>query len=195
MKLVSIDIETTGLDPETCQVLEFAAVCFDPDPLIAVDGHVNEKGRRWTQFEGLIKHDVIVGDAYALQMNQEILAEISGAKETYRTIYPDAESLVIDFGVWLVEQGFGPERENRAFAVGKNYASFDLQFLKRIPGWSKLPFNHRTLDVGSLCFNPADGRIRNLKDCLEVLGIRKEISHRAIDDARDVATVVTRFFA
>lgn len=194
MRLVSIDVETTGLDPEHCQIIEFAAVCFDPQPLLAVDGHVNEKGRRWTQFEGLIHHDRIVGEPFALQLNREILSELAGTKATHRTIYPNAEALVVDFGVWLIEQGFGPEREKRAFATGKNYGTFDLQFLKRVPGWSKLPFNPRVLDVGSLCFNPADGYLPNLQQCLESVGIRKEITHRAIDDARDVATVVSRFF-
>lgn len=194
MKLVSIDIEATGLNPETDQIIEFAAVVFDPQPLLAKDGHVNEKGRRWSQFECLVKHDRYSGDAFAIGMNADIINELAGRKETYRQILTP-EELVIEFGVFLAKQGFGPERENRAFACGKNYGSFDLQFLKRLPGWGKLPFNHRVLDVGSLCFNPADETIPDLKQCLESVGIRKEISHRAIDDARDVASVVSRFFA
>lgn len=193
MKLVSIDIETTGLNPETDQILEFAAVCFDPQPEIAKDGKVNESGRRWHQFECLVKHDRYSGDAYALGLNADILNELAGRKKTYRITMTTSE-LVHEFRKWLDQQGFN--KDNKGTILGKNYASFDGQFLRRIPGWTGLPLHHhRVLDPGSLLFNPSDGRVRNLKECLERIGIRKDISHRAIDDARDTATVVSRFFA
>lgn len=193
MKLISIDIETTGVDPERDQIIEFAAVAFDPQPEIAdSDGNVKRGRETWDTFEGLIRYDRITGSPFALQMNHEILAEIAGAKETYRTIYPDAESLLIEFKQFLIKHQDGTDHLHPA---GKNFCNFDLQFLKRIPGWDDMPLRRRCLDVGSLVFNPNDGEIRNLKKCLEVVGIRKEISHRAIDDAFDVATIVSRFFA
>ena len=194
MKLVSIDIETTGVNPNFCQIIEFAAVVFDPQPQIAdpETGEVKRDRERWATFEGLVKHDVIIGEPYALQMNQEILAEIAGAKETYRTIYDSPWKLIQEFIQFLLPHRDGTTKLHPA---GKNFCNFDLQFLKQVDGWENVPLRRRCLDVGSLVFNPNDGEIRDLKKCLEVVGIRKEISHRAIDDAMDVATIVSRFFA
>ena len=202
MKLVSIDIETTGLNygqefVHPCQILEFAAVCFDPQPsLVNEDGSANKGGdRRWTTFEALVSHTSICGEAYALSMHNEILLELAGRKKPLRgmPIYKGEVELVREFGVWLAEQGFNSD--NKAFIVGKNFAKFDDRFLEKIPGWSRLPFQRRMLDPGSLCFNPADGGILNLQRCLEKVGIRKDVGHRALEDALDVATVVSRFFA
>ena len=63
MPYVSIDIETTGLDPETCQILEIGAVLDD-----------------WTKpidelpvYHRLVYHKEYRGSAYALAMNANLL--------------------------------------------------------------------------------------------------------------------------
>ncbi len=191
MKLLSIDIETTGLDPKTCSILEFGAVVFDPQPNI-LSG--TESERRWQTFECLIKHSRIQGEPYALGMNSSIIREISGQAATHRNIL-DATTFTRDLCEFLdanIEPG------NKYTVVGKNYDAFDRQFLERVPGWNervKRRIERRTLDVGSLCFCPDDGAVASLDDCLTKLGVQGVVTHRALDDALGVATAVSRFFA
>ena len=68
MPYVSIDIETTGLDPETCQILEIGAVWDN-----------------WTKpidelpvYHRLVYHKEYRGSAYALAMNANLLRHLSG---------------------------------------------------------------------------------------------------------------------
>jgi DNA polymerase III epsilon subunit-like protein len=193
MRLVSIDIETTGLDPLTCSVLEIGAVVFDPAPRLAVDGKVNAPGRKWHTFQRLVKHTRVQGEPYALAMNAEILAELSGQKSTHveQDYAPNVLHQLDDF-----LKKHQPKGEKFTI-VGKNFDAFDARFLERIPGWDRIQkrCERRTLDIGSLCFRPGDGRVVNLTDCLAMLGIHDTVSHRALDDALQVATVVSRFFA
>ena len=82
MPYVSIDIETTGLDPETCQILEIGAVWDD-----------------WTKpidelpvYHRLVYHKEYRGSAYALAMNANLLKQLSGQQEPWcaatRTKWP-----------------------------------------------------------------------------------------------------------
>ena len=191
MKILSIDTETTGLDPTNCSVLEFGAVIFDPSPVIQGG---DPALRRWQTFECIIKHQRVQGEPYALGLNAEILNEIAGEKETYRPIW-DVTTFITNFRGFLLDN----QPEDEKFTItGKNYDAFDRGFLDRVPGWRQriLPLcERRTLDLGSLCFDPADGKVVGLKECLAKLGIIEDVSHRALDDALQVATGVSRFFA
>jgi DNA polymerase III epsilon subunit-like protein len=189
MKLISIDIETTGLDPATCHVLEIGAVIFDPQP--ELDPAIRF---RPATFERIIKCSRIQGEPYALQMNADLIAEIAGTKKTHVPIRTAVE-MVGDFRDFLEEN---LEEGEKATIVGKNYDAFDRQFLNRVNGWNVVTKNRlarRVLDVGSLCFCPDDGEVQNLTKCLAKLGVRDEVTHRALDDALQCMTVVTRFFA
>lgn len=191
MKLLSIDIETTGLDTATCSTLEVGCVLFDPQP--AIDATPQEK--RWKTFERLIEHSRIQGEPYALQLNANILAELAGVKKTHVQIIKAAE-LGSQVAQWLRLEGVNAE--NKATIVGKNYDAFDRQFLNRVPGWNQFVsplVERRVLDVGSLYFNPEEGKVVNLESCLKTIGVDSTVSHRALDDALQVATAVSRFFA
>jgi oligoribonuclease (3'-5' exoribonuclease) len=132
---VSIDIETTGLNPNTCQVLEIGAVIHDPaKPLLECP-----------TFRACIKHDVIAGTPSALQMNARLLEEIAdgGGKE---------EDYVVEwFHDWLKDHlPIGELTENCVHALGKNVGTFDLVFLDKIGNWPTWLFHYRSLDVGSM---------------------------------------------
>jgi DNA polymerase III epsilon subunit-like protein len=189
MKLISIDIETTGLNPVTDSVLEIGAVIFDPAPPLNPD----ERFRPQT-FECIIKHERISGNPFALQLNANLIAEIAGTKETHVPIVSVTQAItdLRDFIDANIEAG------EKLTAVGKNFDAFDKQFLNRMPGYeiaTKNRIARRVLDVGSLCFRPGDGQVVNLTACLKMLGVDATVQHRALDDALDVMTVVTRFFA
>ena len=190
MKLLSVDIETTGLDPSTCSVLEVGAVLFDPQP----DLSAPPVQRRWQTFERLIRHKQIQGEPYALQLNKDILAELCGVKKTHISIVK-AASVGPALAEWL--RSYGISESNKATIVGKNYDAFDRQFLNRVPGWNAFVgplVERRTLDVGSLYFCPDDGKVVGLEACLQTIGADTTVSHRALDDALQVATAVSRFF-
>ena len=119
---------------------------------------------------------------------------MSGRKEA-RIPADFAPIIMHQLGDFLREHQNGSEKYT---IVGKNFDAFDARFLERIPGWDtyvKPLCERRTLDVGSLCFRPGDGRVESLEKCLEMVGIRDTTTHRALDDALQVATVVSRFFA
>jgi DNA polymerase III epsilon subunit-like protein len=156
MKYVSIDIETTGLNPKTCQILEFAAVADGKEP-----------------FHYYIKHDYLSGDPYALQLNASILV----SPEPW---IPQDQLLPL-FVHWLDSEN------SKVVAAGKNFGSFDLNFLLADnPEWGKL-FNHAYLDPGPLYYDPTiDTKVPNLTTCLERAGLHSTSLHTAIGDALDV---------
>lgn len=194
MKMISIDIETTGLDLETCSVLSIGAVIFDPQPDLVKDGRVNESGRRPQTFHRIIKHSKIVGEPVALQMNASILAQLAGTERPTAPIVSGCQA-VSDFVEFILGN---TNRSEKLTVVGKNFDAFDRPFLRKcFHGWQTRVeplLERRVLDVGSLVFHPTDGKVLNLKDALAKVGIRKDIAHNALDDALDVMSVVRRVF-
>ncbi len=133
---ISIDIETTGLNPDTCQILEIGAVFEDwKTP-------VNEL----KTFNYYVFNTPVVGEHFALSMphNVRIMRYIATHKAGVH-ILKEGE-VVHELAEWLISIKF-PVRGESFTPAGKNFGSFDLQFLKRLPGWdSKInvgPSRHR----------------------------------------------------
>lgn len=192
MKLLSIDIKTTGLDPNYCSVLEIGAVLFTPCP----DLSLPPEERRWSTWETLISHSRIQGEATTLAMHSQLLAEISGRTTTHRTILTVTAAMV-GLRNFLRDRAINAS-DNQVTIVGNNFDAFDARFLRMLPGWNTevAPLcSSRTLDVGSLCFCPSDGEVVSLSKCLAKLGIVDQVSHRALDDATQVATLVSRYLS
>lgn len=68
MKYVSIDIETTGLDPEKCDVLSIGAVIEDTNNHLPLD--------QLPSFHVAIKRENISGSLFAINMNKELIETI-----------------------------------------------------------------------------------------------------------------------
>ena len=176
MRLLSIDIETTGLNPNTCQTIEIAAVSFDPLSKDHEDLHT---------FETLVKHDSYQGESYAIAMNHKIFGELASGKGQ------PAWEAVNNLWCWIQDV----HKEFPLTIVGKNFAAFDLQFLKRLSGWSAIPVSHRFLDVGSLYFDPRiHDRVPGTDECCEIAGINSKTNHRALWDALLVADLVCDYY-
>ena len=141
MKYVSIDIETTGLDPETCQTIQIGAVIEDTNNLLPIED--------LPRFKCLVEHPQYTGSPFALVMNRDILeqlGELERANKEERAeirkqynILP--EGLVAkSLGLWLLANGLGdPESKTgqiRITVAGKNFATFDKLFLQKLSGWS-----------------------------------------------------------
>ena len=153
MPYVSIDIETTGLDPETCQTLEIGAV-FD----------------NWT----LPLDKLPTFHCYVVHNADRRPALCPGPERRHP---PQAGQSAEDRGLPAAERSrrrdgrlARPLRLGRVEAVtpaGKNFASFDRQFLKRLPDFEKkVRLHHRTLDPAMLFWLRGDEKAAGQQDVL-----------------------------
>jgi DNA polymerase III epsilon subunit-like protein len=179
MKYVSVDIETTGLNPDYCQILEIGAVIDDLS-----DQRPLEK---LSKFHCYVTHDMIVGDPFALSMHPVILRRIAD-KEVGFDYYEPALA-VERFNAWLSNYPDYPK--DLVNFAGKNFAAFDLQFLKCLPDWDNIiKYRHRIIDPAMLFWRAGDKSLPGSKECLKRAGIGGEVAHTALEDAMDVVKVV-----
>lgn len=177
MIYVSIDTETTGLDPETDQILEIGAIIENTKTKLPRE--------KCPTFHCYIKHDKIVGNLYALTLNYNILKHILELSKDNRDEKVLADwNVTSKFGIFLHDNGI-----EKAVVAGKNFGTFDLHFLNKLPTFKKnISFNHRFLDPSSLFvdFNN-DFTLPNLEQCKKRAGFDKtSVSHTSLDDAWDV---------
>ncbi len=179
---VSIDIKTTGLDYNKHQILEIGAVIEDWVTPI----------NRLPRFHCYIDNGDLIGSPYALSMHSKILRRIATKAPGYRYLSIDAVELI--FGKWLEENGF--DLKYQITAAGKNFASFDLNFLKLLPDWGRnFGICHRCIDPGSLYWIPSiDETLPSTKTCMERAGISGMVAHNALDDAAIVIQLIRKHF-
>lgn len=175
-RYVSIDIETTGLDTQRCEILEIGAIITDPygdlpEPEFHVYPHLD---------------DDIYWESEAYEM-----AEESGLLRRR-----EEEELTSNVGFmfwkWLNDHDMPTDG---FVAAGKNFAGFDNLFLQRIYGWKEnLRAKHRVLDPAIMYWRPEiDGVVLpNLQTCLQRADMDDVVTHCAVDDARCVANLVNQ---
>lgn len=178
---VSIDIETLGTDPETCDVIEFGAVIDDlKSPLDDLP-----------IFHRYLWKENYRGQPFAMAMHSKILHRIATREQGYRYITEDC--LGVDFMHFLMENNFHScieENETciKPFVAGKNFAGFDQKFLTKMEGFNNHVKPHRrTLDPMMLYYDPfAMEEPPSLQTCLQLAGYTSHVDHTAIADAFDV---------
>jgi len=158
MEIFSLDIETTGPDPETDQVLHIAMVRTSTENL-------DTPLKSLEKWEALIRHDRIHGDAFELNMNADLLETLAfplvpGPNNTwaervyrgrdipvFRTLHQALEHLYTKgpFADYWVRQN-----RRKIIIAGKNAAGFDIPFLAQAGGEFKRRIHHRVIDVGSV---------------------------------------------
>lgn len=200
MRFVSIDIETTGLDPETCQILQIGAVIEDtlnPKPI-----------EELPRFSCIVEHPIYSGRPFALNLNNwimKILASLETATKEERTEIRKVHRIMGEglvaraFYEWLRGNGIQPRPDSKSEqlninAAGKNFATFDKLFLEKLPSWSSLiQFNQRILDPGVIFTDwQNDEKLPSLGVCMKRLGIDGEVTHDAVNDAIDVIRVLRK---
>lgn len=183
---VSIDIETTGLDPETCQIIEIGAVIDDwLEPLCNPP-----------MFHCYVKQDMYRGEPYALSMHATIFRRIATQEKGFGYGYPG--EVAKQLGTWMRENGAyqpdtdNPTREARAVVAGKNFASFDDKFLRQLPHFDEhVKYHHRILDPAMLFWDPlTDTKPPGMKTCMKRAGLEGEVAHTALEDAIIVAKLI-----
>jgi len=175
MKVLYIDIETTGLDCEKHQILELGALYDDGGPIDSL-----------RRLSVLINHDTICGQPYALHLNRDLLKRIANGEGVH------IANAVFVFHAWLCSLN----ESNDTFNVGgKNVAGFDMQFLLQWPGFQRIgsvvtlhrdnrlvKFRQRTIDPAILYYQDGDEKTPDLQTCAQRAGFEDVVSHRAIDD-------------
>jgi DNA polymerase III alpha subunit (gram-positive type) len=181
MKVVSIDIETTGLDPNVNDVIQFGACIFD----------LNDEFNRSScqQFLRYIWCQDSVWSPQAVIMNADIAKDMMQKRSTGDESVIEPGDLMGDFKYWLSNRGM-PTTKGITVA-GKNFMGFDQRFLlNRIPNWSELRIKQRSIDIASHFWEPGDAELPTLQTCLDRAKISRNVDHTALSDALDVAQLV-----
>ena len=152
MIFYSLDIETTGLNPETDQILEIAILEVDStDFSILRTLHM------------YVRHDRIEGSPYAIKMNSDIMNKIYNNSDEENTYYSE------------------------------NVSTFDIPFLKKY--CPRLEYHHRSIDPTILFFDPqVDVTLPDLSKCKVRAGLSPNVSHTAIDDAKDIVDLLKFYY-
>ena len=191
MNYVSIDLECTGLDEQTCQIIEFAAVLDDLS--CAHPPHVD----KLPSFHCYFPRDSYVGEPYALSMHSTIFRRIAerGLEENRNKYnFLSADHFGNSFKKFLLNNGYTAEHDKVVInAAGKNFAAFDLQFLKYQSDFLKhIDVRSRILDPGMLFLNNNDNQIPGMKECKLRAGMDGFVSHDAMSDAKDVVMLMRK---
>jgi DNA polymerase III epsilon subunit-like protein len=222
MKYISIDIETTGLDPEKNKVISVAAIIEDTENKLPFD--------ECPKFNVAVLQNELIGSARAITINKQLISDIADYQdaniETRKLIDSESEykfvtedEIAKNFYWWLDENGLGNGlNENDGYSTivdgkikpvingstrpitinvaGKNFATFDMLFLKQLPWWQKLiKIRQRVLDPAILVVDwKNDTSLPNLKQCKERTGIEGIVTHNALEDAWDVIEVMRKFY-
>jgi oligoribonuclease len=205
MKYLSIDIETTGLDPKTCQILQIGIIIEDTaNPLPFSD---------IPKLNLVIRHSTLSGSPTALAMNANLIKAIDsykdlddGEKSILSSSMNDAifihpEDIILHVRNFLVSNGFQFKGSLKSSSItfnaaGKNFGTFDKKFLEEIPEWDKqFKIRNRILDPAILYVDwKNDSSLPSLNQCKERAGIIGEVSHDAIEDAWDVIQTLRKFY-
>lgn len=200
---VSIDLETTGLDAQKCQILEIGLV-FDNSTVQVEHQHIDKYLETLPTARCYIKHERIVGEAYALMMNANIIKQLALAHRQRFSIAEDNTEIIraYDAAQWVNDQikTLIPfEQQKRVTVAGKNFQSFDIHFLRNLEDWAKTEesLNRRVLDPGTLYFNPLEEDVPpSLDECLQRAGWKdRKVNHTAVEDAKDVLRVLRAHWA
>ena len=191
MKYASIDIETTGLDPKTCQVLSIGIIIDDLSKKLPYE--------QCPKLEIVPDLTRIEGDIFAINMNKHLIDEILNKTKVDDRDYVNPNKLYTSAIEFLVRH-LG---DRKAVVAGKCFATFDDLFFKEINKtcsqyreersdliiWEKYR-SRRILDPAPLYARLDDTELPNLSKCLERLGEEPTNLHNALGDAWDVCRLI-----
>lgn len=216
MKYISIDIETTGLDPATCQILSIGAVIEDTNKILPIE--------ELPRFHGVIKRENINGSIFAINLNKNLIEAIKDYSEaktdelkeevetSFGAKFYHEDEIVEALFQFCYRNGLvpvDPDFLNKMVKVvdgipypvltssmpkvylncaGKNFAGFDKKFLELLPRWKQVfSIRSRVLDPGILFVDWVnDESVPGLEECKKRAGIEGIVTHNAVEDAMDV---------
>ena len=190
MKFISIDLETSGLDREKCQIIEFAAVI---DDIGDVENLVPIKNL--PKFHRFVTHDEYRGEAYALGMHGDKFKIIGSQKDHPEFKFCKNDFLTLELAQWLEVNGYSRNRGGRISltAAGKNFGAFDLQFINKLPLFDKhFNISSMILDPGPMYVLAKDSKMPDMDTCAKRAGLadKMEVTHNALNEALMVVELI-----
>lgn len=198
MKYISLDLETTDLDPKHGQVIQCAMVLEDTD-------HPDVPVEELPFFNCFVWPNQIVGSPYAIRMHannglwnriHELWKQQEESEEAEDWPPLEMSSFVMAVSheeylwskvlLWLEHFGFFNEASKRANMAGKNAGVFDYQWM---PKRAQNYFRHRIIDPGSVFVDWSQKKLPDLKALTN-----GEVAHDALEDARDVIRVLRKSY-
>jgi oligoribonuclease len=182
MKYVSIDVESTGLNIENCDILELGAVIEDTEQNVPIE--------ELPVFHRYFIKDYYNGEPFALSMHPHIFRRIADREVGYN--YCTAMKVGNSFKKFLCEfGGYDIEQDKVVINVaGKNFGAFDLQLILAKTDIAKhVKIRGRILDPAILLYRDGDESLPSLSECKKRIGIDDFVSHNAVDDAIDVIKI------
>lgn len=186
MKIVSIDIETTGLDHNYCDILEFGAIIDDLNNLKPV----NELPRFHCYFLP-VNNGLYMGQPYALSMHPVIFRRIANREAGYTYVSPHKFGYM--FNKFLNENGIERDsaKDRTVINVAGKNVSFDIGFLENKTDINKfVGLRHRVIDPSILFLTRDDNAIPGTSELKKRLGMGDNVAHTALADAEDVINVI-----
>jgi hypothetical protein len=189
MRYISLDLEMTGNKPERHQIIELAAVVEDTKKLLPLE--------ELPTFRRAVRYAEYIGTAGALALNARLLQELADVEESEEIC--TVEELLPQLRAWLLEQGFKADKKDRVTVTmaGKNIASFDLLFLRQLPGWGTLVrAEPAMLDPAAFYLNwRKDSRLPTMSICKARAKFDDHtVAHEAVADALDVIRLLRPFY-
>jgi hypothetical protein len=211
MIYTSIDIETSGLNPEQNQVLSIGAIIedttkklnFEEIPkfnALILQHQINGSPRALTMNKGIIEliGEYLEGDddvrrKHDMYSGYKFLKEDDVAKEFYYFLYNELGDIKGEYERPPIN---GNSKNILINVAGKNFGTFDKLFLEKLPWWKKLiQPKQRIIDPSVLyCKWDEDDALPSLTKCKERAGIKGAVSHDALADAWDVIQVLRKSY-
>ncbi|WP_126546708.1 3'-5' exonuclease [Hymenobacter amundsenii] len=189
MRYISLDLETTGGWPARHQILELAAVVENTKNLRPL--------AELPAFRRVVRHPEYVGTAGALALNAGLLRELAQKEPNPELCGPD--ELLPQLREFLLAQGFKTDKKDcvAVTMAGKNIASFDLGFLRELPGYGTLVrAEPAMLDPAAFYLNwRKDTRLPTMQICKARAHFADDtVAHQALADALDVIELLRPFY-
>ena len=183
-KYCSIDIETTGVNLDNCDIIEFGCVVDELGSTINVN--------KLPTYHCYFVKQFYQGEPFALSMHSKILKRIADREKGYT--YMSVTKFGNSFKQFLLKNGFELENDKVIINVaGKNFGSFDLQFLNKQTDLSKhVIISNRILDPSILFLKNKDKRLPCLSECKKRANMPENVSHDAVSDARDIVVLLRK---
>lgn len=224
MKFISIDVETTGLDPEFNQILSIGAVIEDTLNPIPFE--------ELPKFHVVIKRESVYGSIFALNLNKDLIQAMKDysearneelkqeVEESFGAKFYNEDEVVEALFQFCYRNGLVPVDPNAPFktmkvvdgktypaltsnmpkvylnCAGKNFAGFDKKFLEKLPRWKQVfSIRSRVLDPGILFVDWInDESVPSLDECKKRAGIDGVVTHNAVEDAMDVVMLLRQCY-
>lgn len=200
MRFLSLDCETTGLNPEHDQILEVGAIAVD----------TNTKPSTWPTFHVVINHKRIHGSIFAINLNARLFEILKNYQtDPIRTEIEviEPEAFLDKFLQFIIKAGYKSKNDHYTLTLaGKNVMNFDIPFLQEhmnsycgtnfdsiadTDTGDPIRFRKRAIDPAILYADfLKDENLPALGDCKKRAFLPEIVTHNALEDAWDVVYLI-----